>query len=122
MAERITNKQIMDKLEILCGKFDSLEKRVEKLEATPSGKGQGRKGSAGTGKGKKPDKWGKYAPKKAEDGNYIWRSYKACRQRWLNDNGFSYEEAGWMSKEEFAKAAKPFTDKFGAYVPKANRK
>lgn len=67
------------------------------------------------------DSWAKYQPKKDADGNYNWRSYKACRSRWLNDHGYSYEEAGWMDAKAYAKACKPFTDKFGTYVKKSDR-
>ena len=77
---------------------------------------KGKKQSA-TSKTTKATKADKYAPK-----NDTWKAYKAARQAWLDDNGYSYAEVGWMPREEFEKAAKPWTEKYGAYVKKADRK
>ena len=71
-------------------------------------------------KAKKTDDWSKYEPLKDEDGYYIYRSYKNKRDKYLKDNGYSYEDKGWMSREDYEKAVKPFTDHF-KYIKKADR-
>ena len=125
---RVTMKEMMDcmnkNFEALNTKIDSIEDRVSKLETAKQSTATTKKSSKTSSKKSAPkptDKWAKYEPKKDAEGFYIWKSYKACRQRYLNDNGKSYEEVGWMSKSDFAKAVKPFTDKFGEYVKKADR-
>ena len=84
-------------------------------------KASGSKSSAKPKKATEKDPWLKYQPKKDADGNWNWKSYKASRNRYLKDNGFDYETVGWLSREDFAKAVKPFEDHFGAYVKKSAR-
>jgi hypothetical protein len=62
--------------------------------------------------------WSKCTPKKDEDGYWNFRSYKCARARFMDMIGKGDQ---WLSKEEYAKATKPFVDHFGPYVKKDAR-
>ena len=122
-----TNAQILAKLDAIATMIEDHGKRLDALEAKASKTvsataSKGSRKSAPSPKAKTTkDAWGKYSPKKDADGFYNWRSYKAARNRYLEDNGYGYDKVGWMSKEEFAKACKPWTDHFGEYTKKSDR-
>ena len=114
---RISNNEIMATLQTISATLESLNNRVSALEKKPTASTPKKSPKAKA----TADDWAKYTPKKDADGNWNWRSYKCARQRYLNDHGFNYEAKGWMSREDFAKACKPWTDKFGAYIKKDAR-
>lgn len=124
---RITMKDLMEAIQTTNSNVVGIQNEVSALSNRVSALETGKTTSSQKGKKQsatKPSKdgWGKYTPKKDADGNWNWRSYKACRNRYLEDHGFGYAEVGWMGRADFAKAVKPFEDKFGKYVKKADRK
>ena len=122
---RITMKDLMEAIQTTNANVVGMQNEVAALSNRVSALETGKTTSSQKGKkssAKPTDNWSKYTPKKDADGNYNWRSYKACRNRYLEDHGFGYDKVGWMGRADFAKAVKPFEDKFGKYIKKADRK
>ena len=119
---RTTNATIMEKLDAMMARFDSLESRLTALETSqktstkPSGKASTKKSAPQEPKEPKTVDPAKFAPK-----DDSWKAYKAARSKYLKAIGLDYESTGWVSREQFAENCKPWSDMFH-YIKKADRK
>ena len=125
---KITNAMLMEAINGINTKFDTLSKRVEALEGksksvpTTSGKGISKLYSV---------ELKDYEPKKSADGNYNWSSYKAKRTDYCYAVATKGKALGCYEKgvkvvdfkdieADFNKAKEQFSKHF-KYIKKADR-
>ena len=132
MSKTITNAMLMEAINGINKKFDTLSARVEALEGkskpTTSTKGKGEKTS--TAKLYSVE-LKDYEPKKSADGNFIWASYKAKRTDYCYAVATKGKALGCYEKgvkvvdfadieKDFNKAKEAFAKAY-KYVKKADR-
>ena len=126
---KITNAMLMEAINGINAKFDTLSKRVDALEGkskpTVSAKGNSKTAKAVS------TNIADYEPKKDSNGNYIWASYKAKRKDYCyavatNGEALSCYKNGKKVaefadiEEAYNKAKAEFTAKY-TYIKKADR-
>ena len=132
MSKSITNAMLLEAINGINKKFDTLSARVEALEgkSKPSTSVKGKAEKPSTTKGYSTD-IKDYEPKKSADGNYNWNSYKAKRTDYCyavatNGKALGCYEKGVKVVEfadidkDFNKAKEAFSKAY-KYVKVANR-